>query len=422
MMRHPSSNEGSHSLATSFEHELSISSRAIHADDYINSHRAVAPPIHVSTTFRYNSDPDKLGQGGNIDPNAPHDSHTYSRDTAPNTTRLETLLTSVLKGPSLTYSSGLAAFHAMLIFLNPSRIAIGHGYHGCHGVVALLQKLKPLEQLTHSDLDLEKLQPGDVLHVETPFNPTGEAVDLSYYRRIATQRGAWLTCDATFAPPPLQDPFVHGVDIVMHSGTKYLGGHSDILCGVLTVRPDLEETKRWIDGLRKERVYLGSVMGSLEGWLGVRSMRTLELRIERQSRSAGELVGWLESARLDANSPVRQLVAKLLHASLQPEAKNEASWLRKQMPRGYGSVFALVMTDEQLARRLPSKLNLFHHATSLGGVESLIEWRAISDASIDRRLLRVNVGVEGTEDLKADMLQAFMALLAERGELVKDEK
>ncbi|KAF4985995.1 hypothetical protein FDECE_16187 [Fusarium decemcellulare] len=334
------------------------------------------------------------------------------RYTAPNTTRLEAVLSSFLGGPCLTYSSGLAAFHALVVFLNPSRIAIGRGYHGCHGVVQLVQKLKPLESLSHSEEDLAKIQKGDVIHVETPFNPTGEAVDLAYYRRIATERGAWLTCDATLAPPPLQNPFDLGVDFIMHSGTKYIGGHSDMLCGVLSVRPDLESSKKCIDGLWNERAYLGSVMGSMEGWLGVRSMRTLELRIQQQSQSAEALVKWLDDSR-KVPGVVADVVSAVEHASLQPEAKDETSWLKKQMPNGYGGVFALLMKSEELAKRLPSKLHLFDHATSLGGVESLIEWRAISDASIDKRVLRVSIGVEGWEDLKADFLQAFTALQEE---------
>ncbi|KAM0438088.1 hypothetical protein ACHAQK_006819 [Fusarium lateritium] len=339
--------------------------------------------MYTSTTFRYDSDPEKLDLGFTVDPSAPFDSHGYSRYTAPNTTRLEAILSAYLKGPSLTYASGLAAFHAL--------------------------KLKPLEILTHSDEDLARLQKGDILHTETPFNPTGEAIDLGHYRRIATGRGAWLTCDATLAPPPLQDPFALGVDIVMHSGTKYIGGHSDLLCGVLSVRPDIETSESWIDKLRGERVFLGSVMGSLEGWLGVRSIRTLELRVERQARSAESLINWLATSAQEPG-PVGEVVAEVQHASLQPEATDETSWLRKQMPNGYGGVFALLMKDKDLAKRLPSNLHLFHHATSLGGVESLIEWRAISDKSIDRRLLRVNIGVEHWEDLKADLLQAFKAL------------
>ncbi|CAN8098972.1 unnamed protein product [Discula destructiva] len=400
---------------------------AIHADDHLNSHTAVAPPLHTSTTFRYPSDPDALTPWSNTDP-----AHIYSRISAPNTTRLEAVLTALLHGPSLTYASGLAAFHALLVLLNPRRIAIGGGYHGCHGVVALVAKLTGrLEKLDLDDAGLAALQPGDLIHVETPLNPTGEARDLAYYARIARARGCVLSVDATFAPPPLLDPFAWGADVVMHSGTKYFGGHSDMLCGVLAVRPEVDAQRGWVARLREERVFLGSVMGSLEGWLGVRSLRTLEVRVLRQSENAGRLVAWLDGEVVQKQQKeekgdqggggggggggvVGRVVEKVQHASLQPEAREEGSWLRQQMPRGWGPVFSIVMREADDARRLPSKLHLFHHATSLGGVESLIEWRAISDATIAKTVLRVSVGIEGWEDLRDDLVQGFQALLDER--------
>lgn len=200
----------------------------------------------------------------------------------------------------------------------------------------------------------------------------------------------------------------------MHSGTKYFGGHSDMLCGVLAVRPELDTEKGWVKGLLEERVFLGSVMGSLEGWLGVRSLRTLAVRVERQSSNATRLVAWLAEEAGREGSVVRRVVDKVQHASLQPAAREEGSWLRRQMPRGWGPVFSIVTREEDDARRLPSKLNLFHHATSLGGVESLIEWRAISDSSIAKTVLRVSVGVEGWEDLREDLLQGFQALWDDR--------
>jgi cystathionine beta-lyase/cystathionine gamma-synthase len=302
----------------------------------------------------------------------------------------------------------LAAFHAMLVFLNPKRIAIGDGYHGCHGVIQLLSRLTGLKQLP-LDCAIEELQPGDVIHVETPLNPTGEARDLAFYAEKARKAGAYLTVDATFGPPPLQRPLDFGADVVMHSGTKYLGGHSDLLCGVLAVNP--KRGDEWINQLRSDRVFLGSVMGSLEGF---RSVRTLELRVKQQSESATEIVRWLEEQRKEPNSPVAALVERIQHASLQPEASQPGSWLQKQMPNGYGPVFAIWLPDSDTAKRLPSKLELFAHATSLGGVESLIEWRAMSDSTVDPRLLRVSIGVEGVEDLKADLLHGLGELLKER--------
>ncbi|KAK1833784.1 cystathionine beta-lyase [Podospora conica] len=390
-------------LARALGKQLSLASRSVHADDYINNHQAVAPPMHVSTTFRYSRNPDDLVSWENVNPNAPFDSHIYSRDSAPNTTRLEAILTSLLGAPTLTYASGLAAFHALLVYLNPRRVALAGGYHGSHGVLALLRKLTGLEVLSlTSPADLARLAPGDVIHVETPVNPTGEARDLAFYRRLADAKGCRLTVDATFAPPPLMDPFAFGADAVVHSGTKYFGGHSDMLCGTVSVRDG-----GWLEGLREERLVIGGVMGSLEGWLGVRSLRTLELRVVRQSASAQRLVDWLVG-----DEEAGEYVERVQHASQQPEAKEEGSWLRKQMPRGYGPVFALFMKDAEQAKRLPSKLHLFHHATSLGGVESLIEWRAMSDKGCDKRLLRISVGVEGWEDLRDDLLQGFRAMKA----------
>ncbi|KAI1420977.1 Cys/Met metabolism PLP-dependent enzyme-domain-containing protein [Xylaria sp. FL1777] len=398
-------------LASRLQH-LSLSAQTIHADDFLNSHAAVAPPMHVSTTFRYSRNPDDLSYMKNASPSNPHDSHIYSRVTAPNTQRFEAILTSILGGPALSYSSGLSAFHAMVVFLNPKRIAIGGGYHGCHGVLRIMTKLTGLVQL---DLDCadEELGPGDLIHVETPLNPTGEARDLAFYADKARRTGAVLSVDATFAPPPLLEPFAFGVDVIMHSGTKYFGGHSDLLCGVLAIAP--RHAEEWLPGLLAERVFLGSVMGSLEGWLGIRSLRTLELRVRKQSADTEKLVRWLEAERGRAGSVVHDTVAEIKHASLQVGSKGEElGWLKKQMPNGFGPVFAIYMKDENDARKLPSKLVLFHHATSLGGVESLIEWRSMTDAGVDKRLLRLSIGVEGWEDLRDDLIQGFEALAKEK--------
>jgi cystathionine beta-lyase/cystathionine gamma-synthase len=377
------------------------STHAIHADDHLNRTTDIAPALHVSTTFRYASNPSDLIPAKDLKGHLPVDAHIYSRYTTPNTTRLEYLLQPLLKAPCLTYSSGLSALYAVYVFLNPKRVSIGGGYHGSHGVLGLHTKLTGAKKLP-LDCAEEELGDGDVIHLETPVNPTGEAFNISEFAEKAHRRGASLLVDATFAPPGLQDPFQWGADIVMHSGTKYLGGHSDMLCGVLaTNHPG------WMDGLKDERTYLGSVMGSLEGWLGVRSLRTLEVRVTRQSGTAEKLVTWLDGLARQEKG-LGRVVEKVWHASVQ---RNDMDWLKKQMPNGFGPVFAVTMRSEALAKRLPSKLDLFHHATSLGGVESLIEWRAMSDKTVDTRLLRVSVGLEGFEDLKDDLLRGFEALL-----------
>jgi cystathionine gamma-synthase len=157
------------------------------------------------------------------------------------------------------------------------------------------------------------------------------------------------------------------------------------------------------------------VMGNLEGWLGVRSLRTLELRVLRQSESAGRLVEFLNNAvqgkdGSEDGEAVRGAVASVEHASLQ---EGDMEWLREQMPNGFGPVFALHLKSGEFAKRLPSKLDLFHHATSLGGVESLIEWRRMSDDTVADTLVRVSVGIESWEDLKRDLVEGCKALIAE---------
>lgn len=200
----------------------------------------------------------------------------------------------------------------------------------------------------------------------------------------------------------------------MHSGSKYFGGHSDLLCGVLAVK-----RADWAKQLRNDRLFLGSILGNMESWLGVRSLRTLEIRVQRQSATAEKLVGYLDDAlRLpnptpgSAEAAVQAVLLQISHASLQ--AKHEPSttrpWLLRQMPNGFGPVFSILVRDAETARVLPSRLACFQHATSLGGVESLVEWRSMTDVHVDRRLLRVSVGLENLEDLWADLVAAFRGL------------
>ncbi|KAI8688608.1 hypothetical protein NCS55_00114800 [Fusarium keratoplasticum] len=323
-------------------------------------------------------------------PNAPFDSHIYSRYTAPDSTRFETALHNPFGGGGVvTYSSGLASFHAIMPLLTPKRIFIGEGYHGVHRGIKLQHRVTGVEKLTLEDLN--QLGRGDLLHIETPLNPTGEARNLEYYVAKARQASAYILVDATFASPPLQDPLQYGVDIVMHSGTKYIGGHSDMLCGALVVHQD-----------RKD----------FEGWLGIRSLRTLHLCVIKQPQTAEKLVSWLHEEAQKSGSLVRKMIDKVQHASLQ-EADLKGGWLRKQMPGGFGPVFSIWMNKEEHVRRLPSRLYIFHHCDESGGVESLMEWRAMSDEGRDLRLIRVSCGLEDVEDVEGDIRQAFESLLRE---------
>lgn len=406
----------------------------VHADDRINILTDVAPPIHTSTTFRYPENHHDLQpvpkDAKSIDLQTPL---IYSRLASANINRLETILAPLIYPGSqeheleelanhvVSYSSGLSAFHALLVNLVPKVIAIAGGYHGCHGVIDLHKKMHGVKTVDlHADdaaWDQAGLGKGDLVHLETPLNPTGEAFEIKKYADRAHARGALLSVDATFGPPGLQDPFAWGADVVMHSGTKYIGGHSDMLCGILaTAKGDAGLTRART--MRGERIFLGAVLGSLEGWLGVRSLRTMELRVQRQSSNAERLVSWLSGALNGTGEEaevVKKVVSKVVHASLQ---KEDMAWLKKQMPNGFGPVFTIYTHTPAQARQLPSGLRLFHHATSLGGVESLIEWRRMSDSGVDETVLRVSIGVENWEDLKTDLLTAFKDL-AEKGASVQ---
>ncbi|RMZ39381.1 cysteine/methionine metabolism pyridoxal-5-phosphate enzyme [Aspergillus flavus] len=285
----------------------SLATQALHADNGLDGKSDIALPIHLSTTFRYvyNTDQDESLRGPAVCHSTafPHQPCTntrarilisswfgtfcYSRDRAPTRTRLETVLSALIHGPTLTYASGLAAVHAYLVFLKPKRIAIGDGYYGSLQVANLHQQL------------------------------TGwEALSIRRSADEAHKRGAYLIIDSTLGPPGLQDPFALGADIIMHSGTKCFGGHYDLLCGTLSIQPAREES--WFKTLHEQRTILGSVLGSMEVWLGLRSLRTLELRVRRQSENATALVLWLyECLKSEFDYVVKKIVAAVRHASLQ---------------------------------------------------------------------------------------------------------
>ncbi|ETS75927.1 hypothetical protein PFICI_12871 [Pestalotiopsis fici W106-1] len=405
--------------------DLSTSTRAVHADDILNNVDDVAPPIHVTTTFRYPRDVHCL-RPHHERPTYPVldvGEHCYSRQSTPGLSRLEAVLSSILGQPCIAYSSGLAAFHALLNMLNPKRVSIGAGYHGCHGTLELYARASGTEVLP-LDCAVDQLGPGDLVHLETPVNPTGKAFNIQYYADRAHSRGAYISVDSTLAPPPLRDAFLHGADVVMHSATKYIGGHSDFLCGILAVKSSSGgRGSDWLQQLHRDRLYLGSGMAGFDSWLATRSIRTMEMRVLRQSQSAEFIVGALHSALMVGSQPltskilgdedaltIQKVVKEIHHASLEVDADSAGGWLRKQMPQGYGPVFALTLREVEFARNLPSKLLLFHHATSLGGVESLIEWRTMTDATVAKDLLRVSIGVESPEDLLADLIQGLRAV------------
>ncbi|KAF8897441.1 Cys/Met metabolism PLP-dependent enzyme-domain-containing protein [Infundibulicybe gibba] len=380
----------------------------IHGDATLSG-AEVAPSISVTSTFRAPNP--EFNPIAAVDINLREPSrHIYSRYTQQVSTRVEHVLSRVNNGFALTYSSGLSASYAALVFFRPTRLAIRGGYHGCHATIEVYKKSRgDKNELQIIDLD-EEFKAGDLCWLETPLNPTGESRDIKYYADKVHKVGGKIIVDSTFGPPPLQYPFKFGADCVLHSATKYFGGHSDLLAGILVVK-SLQEWQI----LMNDRTFLGSMMGSLEAWLLLRSLRTLHLRIPRQSATATALAQWLASV---ASAPIGKsfdgapsgVLEKVWHSSLQG-IDSRGFDPSKQMEGGWNATFAVLFTKPEYALGFPHCLKFFVPATSLGGVESLVEHRLQSDPGADPRLVRLSIGVEDFEDLKDDLRRGLQQVV-----------
>jgi cystathionine gamma-synthase len=337
---------------------------AIHADLGIESAPDVAPPIHVATTYAADN-PEGL---------------VYSREAQPTRARLEAVLGALEGGVAVAYASGQAATVAALMHFSARRVAIGEGgYHGTRLAIESLRAFGVEAIPLHAALSR-----GDLVWLETPQNPTAEVHDIRAIAERAHLAGAFLAVDSTFATPVLQAPLSLGADLVMHSGTKFLSGHSDALLGVLATRDTAAAEE-----LRRARTVSGAVPGALETWLALRGLRTLPLRVRRQSETATRLAAWLTGR-----------VRRVWHPSLPGHPGYEIA--RRQM-RGPGAILSFELASEEDARALPRRLRLIREATSLGGVESLVDWRRRHDVHAPPGLLRLSVGLEEPDDLIADM-------------------
>ncbi|KAG1855491.1 cystathionine gamma-synthase [Suillus tomentosus] len=362
----------------------------------------VAPSISVTTTFRRAvpyDDPERLGA---MDP----ERHVYSRYSQNVTSRVEQILSKVNQGHAITYASGLAAAFSALVHFKPKRIAISGGYMGCHGSISTYIKGR-FTDTPIIGLD-DEFREGDLCWLESPLNPTGESRNIQYYADKIHAVGGKLLIDSTFGPPPLQYPFKWGADCIFHSGTKYFGGHSDLLCGIIIVKTEAERTQLWHD-----RVYMGNMMGSLESWLLLRSLRTMHLRIPRQSASGTEIAQWLSRAIVPEGQEYDGIpggvVTKVWHSSLQETDANGFN-PSVQMEGGFNACFSILLAKKEYAEKLPHSLEYFVSATSLGGVESLVEQRIQSDPKEDPLLIRLSIGVEEVTDLKDDLRRALVEI------------
>ena len=356
--------------------------------------RAVVPAIEPSTTFL--RDPDGGYRSGRV----------YGRADNPTFDLAEELLTALEGGAaSLLFASGMAAATAVFeALLEPGDHAVAPKvmYWALRGWLLGHAARWGLEVELVDTADIDALaaavKPGrtKLVWLETPANPSWEITDIAGAAAIARRAGARLAVDSTAATPVLTRPLALGADIVMHSATKYLNGHSDVVAGTLTARAADEAWGRIV----AVRVQRGGVLGSFEAWLLLRGMRTLFLRVRQSCRSAQEL-----AERLSGHPAVLEV----LYPGL-PGFPGHAVAAR-QMQGGFGGMLSIrVRGGEAAAVAAAARVRLWKRATSLGGVESLIEHRASvegPDSPVPGDLLRLSVGIEDAGDLIADLEEAL---------------
>jgi cystathionine gamma-lyase len=381
---------------------MKFRTRAIHVgQDRDPQTGAVVPPLHLASTFVQPG----AGEWGEFD---------YSRSGNPTRKALETTLASLEGGcGALAFASGMAATHCVIASLKSGDHVVagadiyGGTYRLLHKVTNRVGIIVTLADSTDPARIAAAMTPATKLvWIESPGNPRMTITDIAACAEVAHRGGALLGVDNTFATPVLTRPLELGADVVMHSATKYLGGHSDLLGGALVVRdPELLKNLYFVQNAT------GAVMGPLECFLCSRGIKTLELRVREQSRTAAMLAEWLST---------HSRVARVLYPGLNGHPGHALA--AKQMNGVFGAMLSMeIAGDFAVAKRFVESTRLFQLAVSLGAVESLIEQPAsMSHASYDAAdrakhgisdsLVRLSVGLEAFEDLQADLEQALAAL------------
>jgi cystathionine beta-lyase/cystathionine gamma-synthase len=374
-----------------------FSTLAIHAgQDADPATGATVVPIYATSTYTQEA-PGR------------HKGYEYSRSGNPTRTALETCLAALEGGErGLAFASGLAATTAVLSVLKPGdEVVAAADLYG--GTFRLLERVfKPWGLVARytedpSPAGFSRLLTAAtrLVWIETPTNPLLQIIDIAAVAEVAHRAGALLAVDNTFASPYLQQPLRLGADLVVHSTTKYLGGHSDVIGGAVIGRRELLQPIAFYQNAA------GGVPGPFDAWLTLRGIKTLAVRMERHSANARRLAGWL------AEQPQ---VERVYYPGLPSHPGYEVA--RRQM-RDFGGMLSVRLKGgKESALRLLSRTRLFSLAESLGGVESLIGHPAtMTHASIpaevrqargvDDGLVRLSVGIEDVEDLREDLRQAL---------------
>jgi cystathionine gamma-synthase len=311
----------------------------------------------------------------------------YGRYANPTWTAFEDALGALEGGRALAFSSGLSAIATVLDLVGTGQkvVAARHTYHGTVMQIADLESRGRLRghlvDITDTAAVVAACEDASLVIIESPTNPALEVADIPAIVAAAHEAGASVCVDNTFATPLLQQPLALGADLVVHSATKYLSGHSDVVMGALVTADD-----ELYAVLKGRRDLIGAIPGPMEAWLALRGMRTLHLRVERAQANAQTLVARL--AQHPAISEVRY--------------------------PGFGAIVSIVLAQGALAADLLThKTSLWVHATSLGGVESTFErrrrWKTESQ-TIPEGLVRMSVGIEDVEDLWSDLVGALDSL------------
>jgi cystathionine gamma-synthase len=370
---------------------MKIETIAIHAGNHVDkTSKAVIQPIVLSTTFERAADGTYPG------------GHIYSRSSNPNRTMLENVLANLEGGvDAAAFSSGNAAGMAVFQSLPPGThiIAPDDMYHG------LRNQLKNLFAgiLTFDFIDINnstvlqdhiKNETG-LIWIETPSNPLLKVTDIKMVVVTAKKHGIKVACDNTFATPVCQQPLVLGADLVMHSSTKYFGGHSDLMGGALITNKKSD----WWQKIRLVQEMGGAIPSPMDCYMLVRSIKTLPYRMRGHIHNAQLLVEFFEK---------HPKIESVMYPGLPSHPQHEIA--KSQMLSFGGMLSFCVKGGEPEAKRVINNLKLFTQATSLGGVESLIEHRASvegPDTKTPFNLLRVSIGLEHIDDLVADLTQAL---------------
>lgn len=385
--------------------EWALASLVIHADAEFADDSAIAPPIYQTSTFRADSAADFAEMA-----TQPRHARYYTRYGNPTLARVEKVIAELEGAASaLVTGSGMGAITTTILALVQSGDHIIAQRNHYMGTTKLLTEILPRFGVTATLVDqtdesafAAALQPATkLILVETPSNPTMQLTDLQAIAALARPRGILTFCDNTFASPYNQRPLAHGIDLVMHSATKYLGGHHDLSAGVVAGSQALIE-KIW-----QAHMVVGAVLGPLDGWLLLRGLRTFAVRVKQQNQTALAIAQYL------ATHPA---IEQVYYPGLTSHPQHE---LAQRQMRGFGGVLSFAVKGGYRAtQRFISALKLPTQAVSLGGYESLVVHAAamwegtlgeagLIEAGIQPNLVRFAVGLEDEADLRRDLQQAL---------------